>query len=156
LPVVGNLLEDADNQLFKSVLTNTEHIHHHCMPTPERASHYHHHLRRPTYIIRNLYPKPVYLMAGPLLYAYCTRISVCNWFVCIYYSASKSDILYVYFYFYVYCAILLCLCCVWQHQNKRKYYYYYYYYYSAGFFTSVYLLFSFFCFYTFLVVGSVR
>ena len=51
-------------------------------------------------------------MAGPLLYAYCTRISVCNWFVCIYYSASKSDILYVYFYFYVYCAILLCLCCV--------------------------------------------
>ena len=29
LPAINNLLQDADNQLFKSVLTNTEHILHH-------------------------------------------------------------------------------------------------------------------------------
>jgi len=43
LPAISSLLEDADNQLFTSVLTNTEHILHHYMPV--RASQYHHHLR---------------------------------------------------------------------------------------------------------------
>ena len=43
LPAISSLLEDADNQLFTSVLTNTEHILHHYMPV--RASQYQHHLR---------------------------------------------------------------------------------------------------------------
>jgi len=72
LPAINNLLQDADNQLFKSVLTNTEHILHHYI------------LQRtiviiiiilgPAYIIKKLYPKPVHLMIESLLYVCCTRI----------------------------------------------------------------------------------
>jgi len=56
LPAISNLLQDADNQLFNSVLTNTEHVLYHYIP--ERASHYHHQ-RRPRVHNKKLYPKPV-------------------------------------------------------------------------------------------------
>ena len=60
----------ADSQLFKSVVTNTEHILHHYIP--QRASHYHHHLGpRIGYIIKNLYPKPVHLMTDFIATDYC-------------------------------------------------------------------------------------
>jgi len=46
LPSIANLLDDADNQLFRSILANGEHILHHCMPQHTTLSHCRHYLRQ--------------------------------------------------------------------------------------------------------------
>ena len=38
LPVIANLFDDADNQLFKRILANDKHILHHCMPQRTTAN----------------------------------------------------------------------------------------------------------------------
>ena len=78
------------NQLFKSVLTITEHILHHCIP--ERAIIISLGL---AYEIKNLYPKPVHWMTGTLLYACYTGIPICNWYAWIYYSLSILFVFYM-------------------------------------------------------------
>ena len=45
LPSTANLFDDADNQLFRSILANGEHILHHCMPQRTTLSHCRHYLR---------------------------------------------------------------------------------------------------------------
>ena len=72
-------LHDADNQLFMSVLPNTKHILHHYIP----ECNYYHHLK-PAYTIKNLYPRPVHLMTGILLYACYTGMPVSNWLQCFF------------------------------------------------------------------------
>jgi len=78
------------NQLFKSVLTITEHILHHYIP--ERAIIISLGL---AYEIKNLYPKPVHWMTGTLLYACYTGIPICNWYAWIYYSLSILFVFYM-------------------------------------------------------------
>jgi len=40
-----DVLADADDKLFESILANSEHILHNYIPEPARPSHHHHHLR---------------------------------------------------------------------------------------------------------------
>ena len=46
LPSTANLFDDADNQLFRSILANGEHILHHYMPQHTTLSHCRHYLRQ--------------------------------------------------------------------------------------------------------------
>ena len=56
LPTITDLLADADDKLFESILANSEHILHNYIPERARPSHHRHHLR-PRKHSKELIPK---------------------------------------------------------------------------------------------------
>jgi len=57
LPTITDLLADADDKLFESILANSEHILHNSIGLPERARPSHHHHLRPRKHSKELIPK---------------------------------------------------------------------------------------------------